>query len=201
MSQPCPGTTEKVALSVYGGFKTMPAVVSVMQRQLYLPLRSFAIVRFQGTYYGVAYGGPNREVVVGENVVWFRKNWIMREARRNEFRLPYEIAVFNEEDAWIPGVWRQMRRADPGFAVFRFDRKGDPKDITSCENSRIYITLLGLTVIDGFWTREDLPDLNAYFEESPGYERVFHDRTIRGINPFRSRVLLDNGAIRTRPFY
>ena len=184
-------------MEIYDGFSTVIALAAALKEKG-LPETRFAVVRFKGVFYAVAFENFQKEIIFGANDVWYvNRDGYFSHKNLQDFRLPYHIN-FLAVKKFNDSVAKELLSFDPGASVLLYSTYAGKFVEVDREKHHCYLTLLGITFRDEFYTPDEFWLLKPYFkpEKLEKLKSFLVQTGAVSINPFRSQVRLPGGKVR-----
>ncbi len=169
------------------GFDTIEEAFSCLDG-LGIKRKVAVVVKYKGQYYPVLMQSFLREVVIGMDRTWFKKDGYFLVKKTEEFKMPYNID-YRVKKFIMGGILDDMLNEDPSLKTYVSRAGVVEEDDSFIHESNNYPILLGLTFKDIFYTREELHLLRHYFNDYSNFDRFMSGNGIESINPFKSLAI------------
>lgn len=187
------GTTNML-FRVHKGFETKEDLTNLLLTKGY-DLDYVVIVKFLNMYYGVIFEDYDRNYIIGKLKTYYVSDKYIHVACNTETFKPKFYPTFIKEQIYKHQTLAyDLKMQDANIDVFVKDTS-----IAEYEYANTYIVILALTFIDYYFSKHEMYILNEYYF-SQDYSNTLNNKVI-GINPFKGKVMLSNGAIRNHQFY
>lgn len=185
---------DKILFRCHKGFDTLEDLKELLEIKK-IDYSKCAVVYFLKSYYVVIFEGYDREYMIGkENVFYTDGNYIMHEATTKKFTPKFYPNKLKVQEYRHKQLYYDLLAIDKDIDVFIED-----KSVVNTAYGKTYAILLGLTFMSTYFNRQNAYLLKDYFFDD--YDDVFSNYDIYGINPFKGKVIHNDGKIRHFQFY
>lgn len=194
-----PNVIKPVRLDIYDGFQTKQELINYVDKKLEVDLEQLVIIYFLGKYYGVLFESFEKEIMIGEEQIWWRNHNKMYYSNNvANFKKPYSIGSLRTRAFHNNQIALDLKEFDSHIAIYRI--KNDRwVDISSYKYSDTYLSLLGLTFYHCSFSYEELNLLSYYFDYF-NYQRFFKNDSVVSINPFKGVIYYRDGKQKKMKF-
>lgn len=194
-------TGKLMNLAIYDGFSSMDSLLNHVSNNYSLKEEHVAIVKFLGMYYGIVFDGYEKEIMIGLEKVWYRQGGKMYEENTDDFIQPYYVSNLSKKEFFNKQVYLDLKSLDKDIEIYVV-KIGKYQLVNQYRYASCFAILLGITFYTDFYSDYEYQrNLYEYFDTSYFYTIFKNNKSIAGINPFQSRVLLKDGRIRKHNFY
>lgn len=187
------GTTNML-FRIHKGFETKDDLTNLLLKKGY-NLDYVVIVKFLNMYYGVVFEDYDRNYIIGKLKTYYvSEKYIHVSCNTKTFKPKFYPTFIKEQIYKHQTLAYDLRFQDRDIDVFIQN-----KSIIEYEYANTYIVILALTFVDYFFGKSEMYILNEYYF-SQDYGDTLSGSVI-GINPFKGKIMLSNGAIRNHQFY
>lgn len=88
-------TSATIDLSIYEGFATLEDLVRFMTNHD-IEKHLYVVVKFLAMYYAVIYQDISKEIMIGKDEYWYRKDSLMHKRETKTFQYPYSTKNLNK---------------------------------------------------------------------------------------------------------
>ena len=150
--------------------------------------KNIAVIKFLNMYYAVAFEYYNREFMIGKNNYFYSNDkYMMIQGKTPNFKPKFYPEFLYKKDYHHLQLFYDLEAIDKNIDILRND-----VSIKEHYYAKAYAIILGLTFLSSYIKRDELVILQDYFSDNYAY--IFRENPgIYGINPFKSKILYNNG--------